>query len=241
VPAWLLVADEADEKARTLIASWAQAQSDRNLDAYLAHYATDDTARRTKFVGSPVIAIERPATSPGSDHTTVIVDLTERTWRAGFSVHSSKSLVIETAGGTPRITSEVTDWSRPGWDDAEQPSFDASQMTSPISIRIRTAGRDGGDCVTRAAIVELTDAYGVTAEIPIRSDADRATAAHALVPSARKYVWTDACAGIRIERGIWKYRDGLELREEWVDDASRAGHYSHTIADLPPGAEVRMR
>jgi hypothetical protein len=235
-PDWMV----AHDRARALIASWAQAQRDLDLDAYLRHYAPDATGYRRTFGGATLIEIGIPDVSSGGDDKDVIIELTERRRRGTFSDHSALSLVIDTAG-TPRITSVRSAWSRPGWGDAEAPIFDALDMTPPISVKVRTAGGDAGDCVTRAAIVELTDAVGVTAEIPIRTDADRALATHTLVPAGGTYAWTDACAGIRIEHSIFRYHDRVELLETWDDDAAGSGRYAHSVAALPFRGEIRFR
>lgn len=235
-PLWYV----AHEKARDMIASWAHAQSMQDVAAYAGFYATPDPTRGQTFAGSPRISFGIPSIgSGGASDTIAIADLMEHTSRGGFADHSAKALVIEAAGSRPQILSETTQWSRPGWDEAEVPIFDAMNMTSPISVVIRTA--DAGDCVNRAAVVELTDGAGVKTTLPLRSDMDRATATHALTRSRDGYSWSDTCPGLRVNRAVWTRRDRLTLREEWSDGAGRSGNYTHIIAILPSGSDVRLR
>jgi hypothetical protein len=248
--------------ATALLQAWVKAQNDGTFDAYVALYdgafkgirRTGDGGeksfdlagwkadREKLFKNKQTVAADDVKAKIDGDR--ISLTFIQR-WRGGkFADHGEKELVLEPRGAGLKIVREELKWSERGWDDTKTKPFDATSLTSPITMTVeRVRGPDNGDCSNTALRITLSDAKGTRLSFEHGSITGGGGAATdkggKLAPTGREYTYPGAyCAGLQQGYVLKISGETIVAIATWLDEESGPGKESRVVAKLPAGAKV---
>jgi hypothetical protein len=259
---------DSESDAKAVLDSWLAAQNGGDFAAYSTLYAktfvgirrTSDGGekkmkwkawkadRKKMFKKKMEVAADNPKVKAGDTGATIT--FMQRWKGGGYADHGTKVLVVGYGkDGTMRITKEELLSSTPGWEDDPSTTLDATDLVSPITVKVLMEGINPNEgCTDVSYVLYLKDKKGHAhaREIGggfIPTEDGMKTTEPVGVGDDPLYAMGAWCAGGEDDYQVVHSGDALVLRYKGLDEGEAPDMDWTTVAtvQLPPGAKLRAK